>query len=114
GRRAIAAAYRAADVFVCLSEHEGFCVPLLEAWYHKVPIVAFAATAVPETLGPAGLLLADKAPAVVATAVHRVLSDPGLRTRLVEAGTARLPLFSLSTSRQRLYRAVAAIEAAGR
>ena len=47
----LAAHYRTADVFVCLSDHEGFCVPLLEAMHHRLPIVAFAATAVPETLG---------------------------------------------------------------
>ncbi len=50
----LAAHYRAADAFVCLSDHEGFCVPLLEAMHHRVPIVAYAATAVPETLGGRG------------------------------------------------------------
>ena len=62
----LAAYYRNADVFVCLSEHEGFCVPLLESMHHHVPVVAFAATAVPETLDGAGICLPDKAPAVVA------------------------------------------------
>ena len=54
--------YRAADVFVSLSEHEGFCVPLVEAMHFGVPTVAFASTAVPETVGDATLLLADKDP----------------------------------------------------
>lgn len=94
--------YRAADVFVCLSEHEGFCVPLLEAWHHRVPVVAFAATAVPETLGPAGLLLTDKDPARVAAAVHRVLSDAPVRAALVDAGARRLPRYSLERARARL------------
>ncbi len=97
----LAARYRVADVFVCLSEHEGFCVPLLEAMHHEVPVVAYRAAAVPETLGGAGLVLDDKSPATVAAAVHRVLADAPLRTSLVAAGTARVADFSLGrTSRQ--------------
>ena len=81
--------YRRADVFVCLSEHEGFCVPLVEAMAWGVPVVAAAAGAVPETLGGAGLLLTDKSPLVVAAAVQRVLLDTGLREGLVHRGLVR-------------------------
>ena len=91
----LAARYQVADVFVCVSEHEGFCVPLLEAMHHETPIVAYRAAAVPETLGPAGLVLDDKSPATVATAVHRVLSDAPLRAALVAAGTERIAHFAL-------------------
>ena len=93
--------YRAADVLVCLSEHEGFCIPLLEAMAHRVPIVAFASSAVPGTLGDGGVLLESKAAATVAAAVHRVLTDPALRDRLVAAGTARLAAFSPERTRAR-------------
>ena len=93
--------YRVADAFVCLSEHEGFCIPLLEAMAHRVPIVAFASSAVPGTLGDAGVLLASKRPATVAAAVHRVLSDGPLRNALVAAGTARLETFTLARTRAR-------------
>jgi glycosyltransferase involved in cell wall biosynthesis len=48
--------YFCADVFLCLSEHEGFCVPLLEAMYFRAPIVAHNSTAIPETVGDAGLV----------------------------------------------------------
>jgi glycosyltransferase involved in cell wall biosynthesis len=61
------------DVFVCLSEHEGFCVPVLEAMELGVPVVAYAAAAVPETLGGAGVLLDDKGPLVVAEAVDKAV-----------------------------------------
>ena len=98
----LAAHYEAADVFVCASDHEGFCVPLLEAIHHRLPIVAYASTAVPETLGNGGLLLASKAPATVAAAVHRVLADQPLRSALVAAGTARLAEFDLAVTRRRL------------
>jgi glycosyltransferase involved in cell wall biosynthesis len=99
--RALAAYYGNADAFVCLSEHEGFCVPLLEAMQSRVPVVAFAAAAVPETLGAAGLLLPSKQPAVVAAAVHRVVTDDAVRHALVDAGCARLEAFALERSRQR-------------
>lgn len=88
---ALAAHYRAADVFVSLSEHEGFCVPVLEAWQAGLPVVALAAAALPETVGGAGLLLLTKrSPAFTAAAVARVVGDAALRRRLVEAGRARL------------------------
>ncbi|MDQ1382559.1 MAG: hypothetical protein QOJ71_3278, partial [Actinomycetota bacterium] len=92
----LAAHYAAADVFVVCSEHEGFCVPLLESMHHGVPIVAYAATAVPETLGDAGLLLDVKDPCTVAAAVDRVVGDAALRRQLVEAGARRVREFDLA------------------
>jgi glycosyltransferase involved in cell wall biosynthesis len=87
----LAAHYRAADVFVSLSDHEGFCVPVIEAWHAGLPVVALAAAAVPETVGGAGLLLPSKrSPAFTAMAVARVVGDAALRRRLVDAGRARL------------------------
>jgi len=97
----LVARFRAADVMVCLSEHEGFCVPLLEAMVVGTPVVAFAAAAVPETLGDAGLLLADKDPLVVAEAVAGLLSDPAGTDRLVEAGRRRARDFDLRASSAR-------------
>jgi len=98
--------YRAADVFVVCSEHEGFLVPLLEAMYHDLPIVAYAAAAVPETLGDAGLVLRVKDPCTVAEAVHRVVDDNALRAQLVDAGTRRLRDFDVARSRQKLLDAI--------
>ncbi len=92
----LVAYYRAADVFVVCSEHEGFCVPLLEAMHHRVPIVAFASTAVPETLGDAGLLLDVKDPCTVAAAVDRVVTDAPLRKQLVDAGAHRVREFDVT------------------
>ena len=102
----LAAHYLAADALVVVSEHEGFSVPLLEAMLHRTPIVAYANCAVPETLGDAGLLLADKSPALVAAAVHRVVTDSALRFGLVEAGRRRLAQFDLALSRKRLVSAL--------
>lgn len=97
-----AAHYKCADVFVCLSDHEGFLVPLLEAWHYDVPVVAFAAAAVPETCGDDGaLLLPTKGAATVAVAVDRVMTDRAVREGLVAGGRRRLATFSLDAARTR-------------
>jgi glycosyltransferase involved in cell wall biosynthesis len=95
------ALYRTAGVLVCLSEHEGFCVPVVEAMALGVPVVAYAAAAIPDTVGDAAVLLDDKDPLLVACAVDRVVSDRLLRDELVVAGRARAEQFSLpNTARQ--------------
>lgn len=86
----LAARFAAADVFVSLSDHEGFGVPFLEAWQHDLPVVAFGSSAVPETVGDAGIVLADKAPATVVAAVERVVRDHELARVLVDRGRRRL------------------------
>jgi len=91
----------AADVFVCASDHEGFCVPLAEAMGHGLPIVAYGVTAVPETVGGAGLVLADKSPVRFAAAVQRVLSDHALRQHLAATGRTRAADFNLAESQRR-------------
>jgi len=73
------ACYAVSHLFLCLSEHEGFGVPLQEAMIFGLPVIAFDAGAVAETLGGGGILLADKEPFAVAALVDRVLSDRPLR-----------------------------------
>ena len=89
----ILAYYQIADVFLCLSEHEGFCVPLVEAMYFNVPIIAYESSAVGETLGGSGFLLKEKDPKIVAEAIHRVVSDQALRDVIVENEKIRLKYF---------------------
>ena len=91
-----------ADVFVCLSEHEGFCVPLLEAMTLGVPVVAYSAGAVPETLDGAGVLLDDKDPLAVAVAVDQVCRPGPARESLVKAGKRRADDFSLENTSKTL------------
>ncbi len=93
--------FQAADVFVCASDHEGFCVPLAEAMGHGVPIVAYGVTAVPETVGGAGLVLDDKSAVPFAAAVGRVLRDATLHDVLAAAGRERAAGFDLAASTQR-------------
>jgi L-malate glycosyltransferase len=90
--------YRRSDVFVCLSEHEGFCVPLLEAMAVGVPIAAYRAAAVGDTVADAGILLDYKDPAVVAVAVRELLQDGEGRRRLIDAGRARAATFSVDVT----------------
>jgi glycosyltransferase involved in cell wall biosynthesis len=87
----LAAYFRRADVFVTASEHEGFCVPLLEAMTFDVPVMARAHAAVPETLGGAGLLLdKEDSPLVAAEAVSAIVGDGSLRQALIDGGRERL------------------------
>ncbi|MGE0448893.1 MAG: glycosyltransferase [Vicinamibacterales bacterium] len=75
--------YEAADLFLCASEHEGFCVPLIEAFYKQVPVIAYAATAVPSTMDGAGVLIDTKDPDHVAAVMDAVLSDADFQDDLV-------------------------------
>jgi glycosyltransferase involved in cell wall biosynthesis len=86
---ALAAHYEAADVFLSLSVHEGFGVPLVEAMTAGVPIVARDAGAVGQTTAQAALLLEAGDPSYVAAALHRVCTDDVLRQALVAAGRRR-------------------------
>ncbi|HYJ06856.1 MAG TPA: glycosyltransferase [Chthoniobacterales bacterium] len=86
----LAAYYRSAHLFWSMSEHEGFCVPLIESMWFDVPIIAFKSSAVPETLAEAGLMFTDKKdmPGLAALA-HLVVTDPELREKLVLAQRKR-------------------------
>ena len=86
----LAAYYRTAQLFWSMSEHEGFCVPLIESMWFDVPILAFKATAVPETLGDAGLMFSSKddLPALAALA-HILVTDAVLSEKLIRAQRRR-------------------------
>ena len=104
----LAAYFRAASVFVTLSEHEGVCVPLLEAMAFDLPVVARDFAAIPETLGGAGLLLPpEDDPFLVAEALAQLLSDEGLRKQLLTAGAERLGHFDPDVARATFLRHLA-------
>ncbi len=98
----LAAFYRWSDAYVSLSEHEGFCVPLVEAMAADVPIVAYAAGAVPETLGGAGLLFAPKDLEVAAELLGSVVYDRDVRERVLAGQRRRLQDFAPSRIEQKL------------
>ena len=84
----LVAFYDVADLFLCASEHEGFCVPIVEAFYKEVPVLAYAATAVPSTMDGAGVLFEDRDPEHVATLMDAILSDADLREAIVDGQLA--------------------------
>lgn len=90
---AILAYYRIADVFLCMSEHEGFCVPLVEAMWFDVPILAYQSTAIPYTLGGSGLMFDEKNYPAVAELIHQVVKKPELREKLIAGQRKRLEDF---------------------
>lgn len=107
----LAAYYEACDVLVMLSEHEGFGVPLVEAMGHGLPVVAFDAGAVTEVLGGAGVVLAAKHPRQVASTVHAVLADPGVRGDLARRGRERFAVLDPGSAGPRLVAALRALAA---
>lgn len=102
--------FRGATVLLTLSDHEGFCVPLLEAMRSDLPIVAHAAGAIPETLGDAGILLEDKSPDAVADALERAVRSEDRRADLIGRGRRRLADFSTARVAERLESALGLAE----
>ena len=86
----LSALYDVADLFLCASEHEGFCVPIIEAFYKRVPVIAYASTAVPATMDGAGVLYDEKEPAAVAKLMDAVLTDPAIENAIVTSQDAAL------------------------
>jgi L-malate glycosyltransferase len=86
----LTAFYEVADVFLCASEHEGFCVPIVEAFHKGIPVIAYAATAVPATMDGGGVLYENKDPWHVARIVDAVVGDRRLQERIVAAQDAAL------------------------
>lgn len=85
--------YRCADIFLCMSEHEGFCIPLVEAMYFDIPVIALDAAAVGETLGGAGVLLPDSRPEEAAEEIAALEEDEELRNRVLEGQRQRWKQF---------------------
>jgi glycosyltransferase involved in cell wall biosynthesis len=82
--------YKSADAFLCMSEHEGFCIPLLESMMHDVPIVAMADAAVPETMDQSGILLTERKCDIAAEAIYTLYQDPVFREAIIASQRDRL------------------------
>jgi glycosyltransferase involved in cell wall biosynthesis len=94
--------YRNADIFLCMSEHEGFCVPLLEAMHFHIPIVAYRSTGIPYTLGDSGVLVGEKNYIKIAELINVVLQDRRLKARIVERQDTRLKDFDRAHVREKI------------
>lgn len=82
--------YKHADLFVTTSQHEGFCLPLLEAMHHNVPVIAPELGGIPEALNGAGVMYSDLRPAELGGLFHRILSDTSLRNEILASQQKRL------------------------
>ena len=100
----LATYYRKAAVYVSLSEHEGFCVPLLEAMAADVPVLAYSTTAVPDTLGGAGVQFAPKDLEHAAEILGELTYNEQLRTEVIAGQRRRLADFSDDRIRKQLER----------
>jgi glycosyltransferase involved in cell wall biosynthesis len=88
--------YRSASAFLCLSQHEGFCLPLLEAMHFNIPIFALARSAVPETLGNAGVLIHESNFKKIAGLLNEVLGRQDLLKDILCGQKQRLAYFEQS------------------
>lgn len=89
-----------------MSEHEGFGVPLVESLHFDLPVIAYAIPAVAETLGEAGIQLAERHPYLVAEIAHLVQSDAALREGVLRRQRQRLVEFAYERVAARLLAAV--------
>jgi glycosyltransferase involved in cell wall biosynthesis len=89
----LVAFYEVADVFLCMSEHEGFCVPLLEAMHFDVPVIAYEVGPIPDTMGGAGILVEEKNYAEIAEMIDILVRDEFTRRRIIEGQRERLRRF---------------------
>jgi glycosyltransferase involved in cell wall biosynthesis len=95
--------YRLADVFVSMSEHEGFCLPLIESCFFQLPVVAFGAGAVAETLAGAGLVIHRKQVEYVAGVVEKVINSLPLREKLIDKCRERCESYKQESDPALLY-----------
>ena len=98
--------YCGSQAFLCLSEHEGFCVPLLESQYFKVPIVAYERGAVKETIGREQLTFEEIDYELLASALHKLSSDAGAREYLTSRGYENFANYERNRLKERFIEAV--------
>jgi len=89
-REGLGGYYQAADMFLCLSEHEGFCIPLVEAMAFELPVVAYHATGVPYAMGGAGVLVSTKRYDAIAELIGLILQHESQRRQIIAGQQRRL------------------------
>ena len=98
----LVAYYKNADIFLCMSEHEGFCLPLIEAMYFNIPVIAFDSSAVTETVGDAGIIFKQKHFLSVAHLMNEVLENITLQNEMKAAGRKRAIFFSKENTSKKI------------
>ena len=88
------ALYEAASVYVCMSEHEGFCLPVIEAMNFNLPVIGFNSSALPETIGEGGIIVNEKQPHLLAELMYQLSTDQNFRRSMIEKGQERVKEFT--------------------
>ena len=94
--------YEAASVYVCMSEHEGFCLPLIESMHFGLPVIGFDAGAVAETVGTGGIVVKEKRHAEIGSLFHQLSQSGSLRSQMIDKGRDRVKAFSFDTFKARI------------
>lgn len=81
--------YHIADIYLCMSAHEGFCIPLVEAMYFNIPIIAHASTAVPDTLAGSGVAVHSREPEIVARKMNTIVENSAYRQEIIKGQNVR-------------------------
>lgn len=95
--------YISSDVFLCMSEHEGFCIPLIEAMSCRIPVVAYSATAVPDTMGDAGILLDNKDAKYVCDKIDKLFEDEQYRSTIIDGQIKHVDEFIKDDYEEKLF-----------
>lgn len=94
--------YQIGHIFITMSEHEGFCVPLLEAMYFGIPVIGYNSTAIPLTMGNAGILVNKKDPIVIAELIDLLINESKVRERIIKIQKYRLEDFDLQKVKEKV------------
>jgi L-malate glycosyltransferase len=106
----VRAFYENASVYICMSEHEGFCLPVVEAMHFQLPVVCYAAGAIPETVDAGAILLNEKRYSEIAELVCKLYTDKSLRDLLITQGTKRVMELQFNAFQDRVKEIFTALE----
>lgn len=98
--------YQASDLYLCMSEHEGFCVPLIEAMHFSLPLIAYDACAIAETVGKGGLLVTKKQHAEIAELMDQVLTRRDVAAELKKGAKIELERFGIERFASNLHSSI--------
>lgn len=101
------ALYQNSSVYLCMSEHEGFCLPIVEAMYFNLPVIAYSSSAIPQTVKHGGVLVNEKRPAEIAELIVEICQNMDLRNKLIQAGNSRVEELSYEKFEENVMRVFA-------
>lgn len=93
--------YKIADLFLCMSEHEGFCIPLVEAMYFNVPIIAYDSAAVPNTMGGKGAIVDTKNSIFISLLIDKIIRDDSIKRHLIDEQSEVLKRYSYQVTKDK-------------